>query len=189
MDVIRFLYVSLGSSTVQLHDSLGSRRACSCSEVGFSSQNDDRAWMYYRRAALCWAFLWTKGLNARLYVKKCYLFTVGSVCRVKRFTAGKRFTDEEVETDVRKWLRQQSKNFYDSGFDELVKRWQFAKLKKIVWNNWRQKVQANETRFYYLRSSDSRNFRWKSSWQWTINQSVKFSWWVQFVSTWHNLTG
>jgi hypothetical protein len=31
--------VSLGSSTVQLHDSLGSRHACSCSEAGFSSQN------------------------------------------------------------------------------------------------------------------------------------------------------
>jgi hypothetical protein len=30
MDVIGFLYVSLGSSTVQLHDSLGSRRACPC---------------------------------------------------------------------------------------------------------------------------------------------------------------
>jgi hypothetical protein len=34
MDVIVFLCVSLGSSTVQLHDSLGSRRACSCSEAG-----------------------------------------------------------------------------------------------------------------------------------------------------------
>jgi hypothetical protein len=28
MDIIGFLCVSLGSSTVQLHDSLGSRRAC-----------------------------------------------------------------------------------------------------------------------------------------------------------------
>jgi hypothetical protein len=28
MDVIGFLYLSLGSSTVQLHDSLDSRRAC-----------------------------------------------------------------------------------------------------------------------------------------------------------------
>jgi hypothetical protein len=32
MDVIGF-YVSLGSSTIQLHDSLGSRRACVCSEA------------------------------------------------------------------------------------------------------------------------------------------------------------
>jgi hypothetical protein len=42
------------------------------------------------------------------------LFTVGSVCRVKQFSlGGKRFVDEhEVETEVRKWLRQQSKDFY-----------------------------------------------------------------------------
>jgi hypothetical protein len=33
MDVIGFLCVSLGSSTIQLHDSLGSRRACACAEM------------------------------------------------------------------------------------------------------------------------------------------------------------
>jgi hypothetical protein len=43
MDVIGFLCVSLGSSTVQLQDCLGSRRACACSEAGFSSQNGNRA--------------------------------------------------------------------------------------------------------------------------------------------------
>jgi hypothetical protein len=43
MDVIGFLRVSLGSSTIQLHDRLGSRHACPCSEAGFSSQNGDRA--------------------------------------------------------------------------------------------------------------------------------------------------
>jgi hypothetical protein len=43
MDVIGFLCVSLGSSTVQLHDSLGSRSAYARSEVGFSCQNGDRA--------------------------------------------------------------------------------------------------------------------------------------------------
>jgi hypothetical protein len=37
------LFVSLGSSTVQLHDSLGSRRACACSEAGSSSQNGGNA--------------------------------------------------------------------------------------------------------------------------------------------------
>jgi hypothetical protein len=31
--------------------------------------------------------------------------------------------DEEVETEVRKLLRQQSKDFYAAGFDELIKRW------------------------------------------------------------------
>jgi hypothetical protein len=66
MDVICFLCVSLGSSTVQLHDSLGSRRAYACPEAGFSSQNGDHAWrVYYQRVAFCRAFLWAKGLNAR----------------------------------------------------------------------------------------------------------------------------
>jgi hypothetical protein len=37
---------------------------------------------------------------------------------------GKRFADdEEVETEVRKWLRQQSKDFCVAGFGALVKRW------------------------------------------------------------------
>jgi hypothetical protein len=36
---------------------------------------------------------------------------------------GKRCADDEgVETDVRKWLRQQSIGFYAAGFDALVKR-------------------------------------------------------------------
>jgi hypothetical protein len=53
------------------------------------------------------------------------MFMVGSVCRVKRFhLGGKRFADdEEFETEVRNWLRQQSKDFYDAHFDTLVQRW------------------------------------------------------------------
>jgi hypothetical protein len=65
MVVIGFLYVSLGSSTVQLHDSLGSRRACACSEVCFSSQNGDRTCMPTREEQCCCEFLWEKGLNAK----------------------------------------------------------------------------------------------------------------------------
>jgi histone-lysine N-methyltransferase SETMAR len=42
----------------------------------------------------------------------------------KNHLAGKRFADEEeVETEVRKWLRQQSKDFYATVLDALVKRW------------------------------------------------------------------
>jgi hypothetical protein len=41
MDVIGYLCVSLGSSTVQLHDSLFSSRACACLKAGFSSNNGD----------------------------------------------------------------------------------------------------------------------------------------------------
>jgi hypothetical protein len=61
----------------------------------------------------------------RVFIKKCFLFTVGSVCPVKRFSLGDRCfaDDEEVEMEVRKWLRQQSKDFYAAGFDALVKRW------------------------------------------------------------------
>jgi hypothetical protein len=58
MDVIGFLCVSLRSSTVQLHGSLGSRRALAYSEAGFSSQKGDRAWDVYKRTvAFCCAFL------------------------------------------------------------------------------------------------------------------------------------
>jgi hypothetical protein len=39
--VIGFLHISLGSSTFQLHYSLRSKRACVCSESGFSSQYRD----------------------------------------------------------------------------------------------------------------------------------------------------
>jgi hypothetical protein len=50
---------------------------------------------------------------------------LGSVFRVKRFhLGGKRFADdEEVKTEVRKWLRQQPKDFCAVGFDELVYEW------------------------------------------------------------------
>jgi hypothetical protein len=37
---------------------------------------------------------------------------------------GKHFIDaEEAETEVRKWLRQQSKDFNTAGFDAMLKRW------------------------------------------------------------------
>jgi hypothetical protein len=39
----------------------------------------------------------------RIFIKKCFLFTVGSIYRVKQFSlGGTRFADdEEVETEVR----------------------------------------------------------------------------------------
>jgi hypothetical protein len=124
MDVMGFLYVSLGSSTVQLHDSLGSRRACSCSEASFSIQNGDCAWgMCYRRAAFCCAFLWAKWLNAKdthkekfpVYGRKFLSRKAihNSVEKHGNIFANK----EEVETDMRKWLRQHSKDYYAAGFE------------------------------------------------------------------------
>jgi hypothetical protein len=70
MDVIRFLCVSQDSRTVQLHDTLLSRRVCTCSEAGFSSQKRDHAWgVFYRRPAFSCAFLWAKGLSV-IYIHK-----------------------------------------------------------------------------------------------------------------------
>jgi hypothetical protein len=61
----------------------------------------------------------------RIFIKRRFLFTVGSVCRVKKFSlGGKHYADDEdVETEVWKWLRQQSKDFYGAGFNALVKQW------------------------------------------------------------------
>jgi hypothetical protein len=61
----------------------------------------------------------------RIFIKKCFLFTAGSVCHIKWFSlGGKRFADdEEAKTEVWKWLRQQSKDEYTASFDALVKQW------------------------------------------------------------------
>jgi hypothetical protein len=84
MDVIDFLCVWQDSSTGQLHNSLGSRRVCACSEAGFSGQSGYRALgVYYRRAALVMRFFWKKGSMQMILIKKCFLFSVGSICRGK----------------------------------------------------------------------------------------------------------
>jgi hypothetical protein len=51
------------------------------------------------------------------------MFMLGSVCHIKRFHLGSKCfaDDEEFEMKVRKWLRQQSKDFYAVSFDALVK--------------------------------------------------------------------
>jgi hypothetical protein len=75
-------------------------------------------------------FLWEKALSAKDIHK--YMFPVyGGKCLSSKAVhkwvekLGKRFADdEEVETEVRKWLKQQSKYFYARGFDALVKRWE-----------------------------------------------------------------
>jgi hypothetical protein len=62
----------------------------------------------------------------RIFIKKCFLFTVESVCCTKLFhLGGKRFADDEkVETEFRKWPRQQSKDFVLRVSTQLVKRWE-----------------------------------------------------------------
>jgi hypothetical protein len=63
----------------------------------------------------------------RMFIKKFFLFTVGSVCRIKRYTTGsinplKDVRKSQIVSDqVRKWLRQQSKYSCAADFDAVVK--------------------------------------------------------------------
>jgi hypothetical protein len=92
MDEIGFLFVSLGNSTVQLHDSLGSRHARACSEAGFSSQKGDcLRYVLLKSSILLCVFCGQKDSMERIFIKKCFMFMVGSVYHVKQFT-----TDREI---------------------------------------------------------------------------------------------
>jgi hypothetical protein len=65
----------------------------------------------------------------RIFIKKCFMFMVGSICRVKRFTTGSENSLKDVRKSqmmpdqVQKQLSQQSKDFYAAGFDAQIKRW------------------------------------------------------------------
>jgi hypothetical protein len=53
----------------------------------------------------------------KMFIKKYFLFMVGSDCHVKRFKTGSRQSEghskvADDETEVEKWLRQQSTDFY-----------------------------------------------------------------------------
>jgi hypothetical protein len=65
-----------------------------------------------------------KSSMQRVFMRKFPVY-VGKICRVKRFhLGGKRFADdEEVEMEMRKWLRQLPQEFCAAGFNALVKRW------------------------------------------------------------------
>jgi hypothetical protein len=56
----------------------------------FQKSNGDRAWgVYYRGAEFCFEFfVGKKNPMQRIFIKKYFLFAVGSVCLVKRFTTG-----------------------------------------------------------------------------------------------------
>jgi hypothetical protein len=66
---------------------------------------------------LC-VFCGQKDLVQRIFRKKCFLFTVGNVYRLKQFTTGSRNSLKDVRKsqmmrdEVRKWLRQESEDFY-----------------------------------------------------------------------------
>jgi hypothetical protein len=79
----------------------------------------------YRRAT----FFCAKGLNAKNIPKEMFPVYGGKCLSCKAVhnwveKHGKRFADDEqFEMEVRKRLRQQSKDFYAAGLDALVKRW------------------------------------------------------------------
>jgi hypothetical protein len=65
----------------------------------------------------------------RICIKKCF-FVYGGNCLSRKVVhnwvkKNGKFPadDEEAEMEVRKWLRQQSKDFCAAGFDALAKRW------------------------------------------------------------------
>jgi hypothetical protein len=74
-------------------------------------------------------FFWAKELNANDIHKEMFLVSGGKCFSCKAVhncvkKHGKCFADnDEFETEVRNWLRQQSNDFYAAGFDALVKRW------------------------------------------------------------------
>jgi hypothetical protein len=58
----------------------------------------------------------------RIFIKKRFLFMVGSVCCIKQFTTGSINSLKDVRKSqmmpdqLEKWLRQQSKDFYAAGW-------------------------------------------------------------------------
>jgi hypothetical protein len=126
MDVICFLCVTLGSSTVQLHESLGIRRVRACSEARFNSENGDSVWrVQYRRAAFCCDLSWAKELDAKKFVKD--MFPVHD---------GKYLSSKAVHNWVKKFSQRRSKAADDTEMAETtVKRllsWGFPRTRKAM---------------------------------------------------------
>jgi hypothetical protein len=87
----------------------------------FSSQNGDLPWgCTTEEQSSIVLFSWAKDSMQRIVINKYFLLTIRSVCRVKQFTAGSRNVVNISLVTKRKWLRQQSKDFYAAGFDALV---------------------------------------------------------------------
>jgi hypothetical protein len=74
-----FIYVLLGSSTVQLRDSHDSRRSRACSVVGMATVLEKYATEGQR--FVVFYFFGQKDSIQRIFIKKCFLFKVGCVWR------------------------------------------------------------------------------------------------------------
>jgi len=72
-------------------------------------------------------FLWAKDMAA-MDIHKEMLPMYGEHClpcqaTLLKHLSGKRFPDDAVERAMCVWFRQQRQEFYATGFQELVKRW------------------------------------------------------------------
>jgi hypothetical protein len=72
--------------------------------------------------------LWAKGLNEKYIHKEIFLVYFWKCLSrkavhnwVEKFSQGRSKVADEME--LRKWLRQQSKDFYAAGFIALVRQW------------------------------------------------------------------
>jgi hypothetical protein len=74
--------------------------------------------------------LWAKGFDVKdinkemfpAYGEKCLSRKAVHSCVEEFSQGGSKVVDDETET--RKWLRQQTKDFYAAGFGALMKRWE-----------------------------------------------------------------
>jgi hypothetical protein len=90
-------HYSLSSSTVQLHDSLRSKRAFAGSELLSIVKMATVLEEYNSEEQCCVVhYLWPKGLMQRILVNKYLLFTVRNVCLLKRVETGSRNSPKNV---------------------------------------------------------------------------------------------
>jgi hypothetical protein len=142
MDVIGFLCVSLGSSTVQLHDSLGFRHACACSEAGFSSQYD-RPWgVYYWEQCFIVRYLWAKWLNAEGITKEVFPLYVGKGSSLKVVH------DCAAIVSLMKRLKRKSGNGWDNSQKDFYAVW--FDVRAMLWDECVEDMSRNKM-FFFLR--------------------------------------
>jgi hypothetical protein len=116
VDVVGFLYVSLGSSTIQLHDSVGSRRACHVQRlVSVVKMATVLRGVLTKSSVLLCVFRGQRDSVQRIFINKYFLYTAGSICGVKRFTTGSRNSLKDV------WKLQMRKRRCGSGWDNSQK--------------------------------------------------------------------
>jgi hypothetical protein len=141
MYVVCFLYVSLDTSTGQLHDSLASRHACACSEAGFGSQNGDRlekCTTKEQNYVVC--FCGQKDLMQSIFINKYFLFVLGSVCHVKRLTTG---------WQTFRW-RQRGWNREAEVAETTVKRLTWCRFRRTGKATWQEKYISSRFKYHML---------------------------------------